>query len=359
MSSKVMKPKRDVGIIGYGAYVPRYRIKAKEIARVWTAGTFQEESPVNPPIIEKAVANLDEDSVTMAIEAAKFALKRAQIDPKLIRAVIMGSESKPFAVKTAGVTIGAAIGASKNKIAASYEFACKAGTEAMQTCIGLVGSGMIDYGLAIGSDTAQGRPADALEYTAASGAAAYIIGAYNKKVIAKIEGTFSYTTDTPDFWRREGQKYPRHFARFTGEPAYFDHIINAVKGLMAGLGYTTEDFDYAVFHQPNYKFPFRVGKMLGFPKEKVAPGTLSNIIGNTYAAASLVGLAAVLDIAKPGQRILIASFGSGAGSDAMSILVEEGIEERRDLAPKVQELIERKIYIDYALYARLRRKISL
>ncbi len=358
---RVMQPKREVGIIGWGAYIPRFRIKDTNIARIWRSGIIEKSNEIYPvPISEKAVANMDEDVITMSIEAGKRALKRAQIPPHLIRTVLLGTESKPYAVKTSGVTIALALGIPPHILAATYEFACKAGTEAIQTVIGLVGSSMIDYGMAIGGDTAQGRPGDELEYTAASGAVAYILGPFDKKTsVAKIEGTYSYSTETPDFWRRDGEKYPRHYYRFTGEPAYFHHIISAAKGLMEGLGLTPEDFDYAIFHQPNYKFPLTVARLLGFPKEKIQPGLVSYYIGNTYAGSSLMGLAAVLDIAKPGDRILVVSFGSGAGSDAFSLVVSDAIEEKRDLAPKVWSMINSncKIYLDYAMYARLRDKI--
>ena len=106
-------------------------------------------------------------------------------------------------------------------MAADLEFACKAGTAGMQMVMGLVDSGMIKYGMAIGSDTSQGRPGDALEYTASAGGAAFIIGKEKERSIASIIKTVSFTTDTPDFWRREGANFPTHGGRFTGEPAIF------------------------------------------------------------------------------------------------------------------------------------------
>jgi len=347
-----MKPLNDVSISGYGAYVPVYRIKAEEIARVW--GKLHRKLPIT----EKSVPGPDEDSITMSVEAAKYAIARAKINPQDIKAIYVGSESHPYAVKPSATVIAEAIGMPRDIIAIDMEFACRAGTTAMQSIVALVASGMIKYGIAIGVDTAQGRPGDELEFTAAAGAAAYILG-NGKDGIAILEGSTSYVTDTPDFWRREGETYPRHFFRFTGEPAYFHHIINAVNMLMEELGLKPSDFKYAVFHQPNYKFPLSVGKRLGFSIDQLKPGILSNIIGNTYAASSIMGFAAVLDIAKPDDRILVASFGSGAGSDAFSFIVTDLIEERRSLAPSLNELIARKRYVDYAFYAKYRGKIKV
>lgn len=343
-----------VGIVGYGAYLPRYRIKVEEIARVW--GNDPEAVKSGLMISEKAVADMDEDTTTISVEAGRNALRMAGINPKEIGVIYIGSESHPYTVKPTATIVAEALEVSPELMAASYEFACKAGTAAIQTCMGLVKSGMVNYGLAIGADTAQGAPGDALEFTAAAGGAAYIVG--GKGLIASIEGTYSYTTDTPDFWRREGQPYPSHGGRFTGEPAYFRHVCNTSKGLMEKLGLKPGDFKYAVFHQPNGKFPRRVAGMLGFTTQQIEKGLLVDKIGNTYSGSSLLGLANVLDDAEPGERILLTSFGSGAGGDAFSILVEDGIEEKRGLAPRVDELQEIKDYIDYAVYVKLRKKIK-
>jgi hydroxymethylglutaryl-CoA synthase len=348
----ILKPNRPVGIAGYGAYVPRYRLPASEVARVWTDGQG------GLPIKEKAVAGLDEDVATMSIEAARNALQRAGVAPTRIRAVWVGSESHPYAVKPTSTIVAEAIGAVPNVQAADWQFACKAGTEAMVAAIGFVGSGMADYALAIGMDTAQGRPGDALEYTAGAGGAAFLLGPAEDS-LAVIESVYSFVTDTPDFWRRANQKYPEHGQRFTGEPAYFKHITEAARTLMDATHTTAADYQFAVFHQPNTKFPERVGSQLGFSKEQIAAGMLVPVIGNTYAGAAIIGLTAILDIARPGDRILMVSFGSGAGSDAFALRVTEAIDARRALAPYTTDYIARRTQIDYATYARYRGKIVM
>ena len=351
--SRLLRTNRPVGIVGYGAYVPRYRLPAVEVARIWSGGKTS-----GLPIKEKAVAGLDEDVITMSIEAARNALARAQIDPELLRAVWVGSESHPYAVKPSSTIVAEAIGAGPNIQAADWEFACKAGTEAMVAAMGMVGSGMGDYALAVGMDTAQGQPGDALEYTAASGGAAYVIGPAENS-LAVIEANYSYVSDTPDFWRRAEAKYPEHGSRFTGEPAYFKHVVSAGQTLLDDIGAQAGDYTYAVFHQPNAKFPQRAAAMLGFTGEQIKPGLLSPVIGNTYAGAAIIGLSATLDVAQPGDRILVVSFGSGAGSDAFSIKVTDKLEERRDRAPKTADYIARRTQIDYATYVRLRGKIAM
>ncbi len=349
----LLKPSRPVGIVGYGAYVPRYRLPAKEVDRMWAG-----ERSAGLPIKEKAVPGLDEDVITMSIEAARNAMKRAEIDPAEIRAVWIGSESHPYAVKPSSTIIAEAIGAAPHVQAADMEFACKAGTEAMVMAMGLVGSSMAKYAVAIGIDTAQGKPGDALEYTAAAGGAAFIIGPADES-LAVINASYSFVTDTPDFWRREYQIYPEHGQRFTGDPAYFHHILEAGKAMLESSGTSAKDYTWAVFHQPNTKFPQKVAQMLGFSPEQITPGLLSPVIGNTYAGAAILGLTAILDIARPGDRILVVSFGSGAGSDAFDIVVTDKLLERRDKALKTQDYIARRTEIDYATYARYRGKIRM
>ncbi len=349
----LLQPKISVGIVGYGAYIPRYRLPGSEIARIWSGGDGE-----GAPVKEKAVPGEDEDTITMSIEAARNALKRSGIDPTSIRAVWIGSESHPYAVKPSSTVVAEAIGCSPHIQAGDWEFACKAGTEAMVAAIGFVGSGMANYALAIGMDTAQGRPGDALEYTAAAGGAAFIFGPA-EEALAVINSTFSYVTDTPDFWRRPNREYPEHGQRFTGDPAYFKHITEAANHLMKASNTTPADYKYAVFHQPNSKFPQRAASLLGFSKDQIKTGLLSPVIGNTYAGAAIVGLAAILDEAQPGDRILLTSYGSGAGSDAMDITVTEQIVARRDKALKTQDYIARRTEIDYATYVRKRGKLKM
>ncbi|HEC76979.1 MAG TPA: hydroxymethylglutaryl-CoA synthase [Thermoplasmatales archaeon] len=334
-------------IVGYGAYVPRYRIKVDEIARIWGRDGKSVSSGLY--VFEKSVPAMDEDTATISVESARKAVKQSKINPADIGAIYVGSESHPYAVKPTATIVAEAIEATPVLTAADYEFACKAGTAGMQNCIALVESKMIKYGMAIGTDVAQAAPGDALEYTAAAGGSAFIIG---RDGIAEINETVSFTTDTPDFWRREGEPYPGHGERFTGEPAYFKHITNAAKMLMEKIGTKPSDYDFAVFHQPNGKFPLRVAKKLGFERKQIEDGLLCPIIGNTYSGSSLLGLSAVLDVAKPGHRIIVVSYGSGAGSDAFDITVKDKIEEVERIG--VKKMIESKEYVDYGTYMKFR-----
>jgi len=341
---------KDIGIVSYGANIPRLRIKIDEIASVW--GKNGETISKGLGINEKSVPAVDQDTATISVESARAALNRCKINPKEIGAIYIGSESHPYAVKPTGTIVGEAIGATPDLMVADYEFACKAGTAAIQTCTALVKSEMIKYGLAIGADTSQAAPGDALEFSASAGGAAFIIG--KEDVIATINHTLSYTTDTPDFWRRAERKYPSHGGRFTGEPAYFKHITNCATNLMNKMGTKPKDYNYAIFHQPNGKFPVSVSKKLGFTYDQIKQGLIVPFIGNTYSGASMVGLASVLDVAKPGDRIFLTSYGSGAGSDSFDITVTDKIKNlARNKAPTIAQMVENKQYIDYGTYAKI------
>lgn len=343
-------PESKTGIVAWGGYVPVFRIKLSEIVKMWG---MQESLPAILSVEEKSVDNVDEDALTMGFEAARIAIERGKVNPSQIGAVFFGTESKPYAVKPSATVIAEALGITPTTMASDLEFACRAASEALRASIGLVSSGMLRYSLVIGSDTAQANPGDVLELTASSGAAAFIVGRKEESA-AYFEASYSYVTDTPDFWRRALSPYPLHGEGFTGEPAYFAHIVGAVRGLMETTGLKPSDFDYAVFHQPNGRFPIKVAQKLGIPKEKVLPGLVTPKIGNTYNASALLGLVKILDQAKSGERILLAPFGSGAGSDAYSIIVTDLVEERKRVGPTLSYFIDNKVYVPYATYAKNR-----
>lgn len=344
------------GIVGYGAYVPRNRIKSEEIARQWG----KDPAVIRRGLLleEKSVPGLDEDTITISVAAARAALDRAGVDASRIGALYIGSESHPYAVKPSGTVVADALGAGPDLHVADFEFACKAGTEAMFVALSLVEAGAVDYAMGIGADTSQGAPNDALEFSASAGGAAYLFG--TQDLLAEVKATYSYTSDTPDFWRREGRFYPRHGGRFTGEPAYFHHVESATRGMLQKTGLSPSDFRFAVFHMPNGKFPLAAGKALGFRREQIETGWLVPTMGNTYSGSSPTGLAAVLDVADPGDRILLTSFGSGAGSDSFVLEATALLPQRRGRAPTVRSMLDgTRRYLSYGQYAKLREKIIL
>ncbi len=335
------------GIIGWGSYIPKYRITAETIAEANEDNAKAIKKGLG--LTEKSVPGKDEDTVTIATQAARDALARAKIDSKEIGAVYVGSESHPYAVKPSSAIVAEALDVGNNYTAVDTEFACKAGSATIQINAGLVDSKMIKYGLSIGADTAQAGMGNALEYSAAAGGAAFIIGS-NEESIATIDYTCSFTSDTPDFWRRALDAYPSHAGRFTGEPAYFKHVVGATNLILEKSGAKISDFKYVIFHMPNGKFPKRAAKIFGVTKEQLSQGLVVEKIGNTYSGSSLLGLASVLDIAKPGDKILMTSYGSGSGSDAFIFTITKKILDVQKNARTVNDYVVRKEYISYVKY---------
>jgi hydroxymethylglutaryl-CoA synthase len=346
----IVKPNKEYdvpGIVGYGVYTSKFRIREGNL--------------------ERSVPFIDEDAITAAVEAGKLALIHSGVGNSLVGKVYVGSESNPYAVKPIASKVAQVLklGEEDEDVqgvdAVDTEFACKAATSMFKDAASLVSYPRmgVPYAMVIGADNSQAAPRDSpggeLDFFVGYGGCAYIFG--KTDVIAELEGWYSCTSDTPDFWRRDGEPYPSHGGRFTGDPAYFKHIRKAAKKLMEKLGLKPGDVNYFVAHQPNVQFPVRIARELGFKEEQYLPSLQVAKFGNTYSGSSPVGLAAVLDIAKPEERILIVSYGSGAGSDAYSFITTSQITEKRQrqkLTVKYQAENPFLEYVDYTTYRKLK-----
>ncbi len=346
-----------VGIVSYGTYIPKYRIRIADIASAWKKDV--EEVVRSLGLTDKSVPGFDEDAATIAIEAGMESLAVYGGKASDIDVLFVGSESHPYAVNPTSTIVGELLGVGHEYLAADMEFACKAGTAAMQAIAGLVSAGHAGLGMAIGTDTAQGKPHDFLEYTAAAGGAAFLIG--SERIAARLLADTSYSSDTPDFWRRDGMRYPSHAGRFTGEPAYYSHVMGAASRLLEMTKTKPADYEYCIFHSPNGKFPREVARRLGFTSAQLAPSLLVDHIGNAYSATTMLGLAAVLDIAKPDQKIFMVSYGSGAGSDAFVWETTAELIRLQNIKAKakqrVMDQVGRKIYVDYVQFLKLTHKL--
>lgn len=366
-----------VGIIGYGVYVPVHRIKSEYIVRARERKRkdlpqFLDKVRNGLLLNEKSVAWLNEDSITMATEAARDAVDMAGIDPHEVETVAVGSESKPYAVGTIARHVASFLGLGNSVYVADLEGACNAGMQSAAFVESQISSGRIKYGLAIGTDVAQAPVGDPLEYACGAGAGAFLLGRDNP--LATIVDTAAYSSLTLDFWRREGAAVPSHFGRTTVE-AYIKHVIGAIEGLLLKHPeISLKDFDYLTFHQPSGYMPMKTCKTLAqenieildhpeledriritpeFIEEKVRPWLRVLDTGNTYAAATLIATSDILDHAKPGQDILAVSYGSGAYTIATWLHVEDAILQRRNRVPTVRDYLRRRRDLKLEAYEKL------
>lgn len=335
------------GITSYGFYIPQYRIRVADIAHAWGKNSKEIEQGLG--VTEKSVSSAAEDSLTMAYESSSLAMKDMKTK---VGALFFGTESPVYAVNPSSTILGELLDIGNDYLAYDTQFACKAATGALISAIGLVESNQVKSALVVASDKATGKPHDALEYTAASGSVSLMVG--EKNPILEIEAWESFSSDTPDFWRREGLKYPSHGGRFTGKPSYFKHITGSVKAILSKTHSKPSDFNHAVFHMPNGKFPMQVAAQLGFTSEQIKHSLIVSELGNSYTASALMGLIATLEFVKAGERILFASYGSGAGSDAFIFRATKALEKRR---LSFSSHIKEKRYIDYATYLKFMRII--
>ena len=366
---------RQVGIVGYGVYIPWERIETEKIVRERERKRGKELEKVLEKVRhglllrEKALAGHTEDTITMATEAAENAVRMAGISPDEIGGVTAGSESKPYAVGTIARHVSSFLGVGPNVFVADLEGACNSGMQGLGFIDSEIRSGRIKYGLAIGADVAQAERGDPLEYSCGAGAGAFVMG--KTDLIASVEDIAPYSSLFMDFWRRDGAPVPKHFGRTTVE-AYKSHVIGAIANLFRKHpDLVLSEFDAITFHQPSGYLPMKtctaltqdkipfvedesVAKRMKLTEQdiekKVKPWLRVLDTGNTYAASTLISLASVFDNSEPGDQVLAVSYGSGAYSNATWFEVQDGIEAKRGRTPTVDDYVKRRTTMKIETY---------
>jgi len=357
-----LSPADGVGIVAYGHYVPYLRVDMKTFAEQWGVPAQLERMYRLNGRNRVAVNAADEDTVTLAVAAAERALLTFTEPP--IASVMVGSESHPYAVKPTSVIVADALGLAPDVFAADLEFACKGGTAAVLLSTAITKARVGEWALAIGADCPQSVPGSLLEASVGAGACAFVIGPESQS-IATIEAVASAASDTTDFWRRDGAQYPSVVGKFSVDEGYFAHSERVARMLFEVTGTSASDFGYCVFHQPYAALPSALAKSLGFSAAQVKPGLTASRIGNTYSASCLLALAAVLEQAKAGDRVLLVSFGSGAGSDGFVLRVNDSIDRyRREKSDLGLDSLDTELaqdhcdWLTYGRYARGQGKLS-
>jgi len=341
----------DVGISGFGVYIPRYRIARSEYLKA--VGSFASM------VDEKAVAAYDEDAITMGTEAAANALKSADVNSSQIDALYFASTSPPYAEKLLSGTISTALDLNSKVQVADFGFSTKAGTSALLTCIDFISSGRGNLGLVVASDSPIAQVGYTMEHGLGAGAAAFVIG--KDDIIAKFEGSYSSVKEVlGERFRRNGEKFIEDLEiKAYSDAAFNGLMISSIKGLMSNLIVKPDDVNYVAVHQSDVRAAYSIAKMCNLIDAKIAPGIVASKIGDAGVGTVLIGLAAILEKAKTGERIFVASYGSGAGSDAISFLIKNAAEEKKRDVPTIEEYLADKEYLDFISYLKIKRMISV
>jgi hydroxymethylglutaryl-CoA synthase len=335
-----------LGISGYGVAIPRLRIKREDYAKAW--GSFA-AAGVN----EKSVLGFDEDMLTLAAKVAKRALDSVPLAPSRVTRFAFASTTPPYAEKLLSGTILAGIGARPEAFVSDHTSSTRAGTEALIAGFEHLAANPSGTSLAAAADAPLASMWDSIEHAMGAGAAAFVLS--QDEVLADFEGSASFASEyMGERFRPRDETLRDLNVRKFNEGSYVTNTTQAASALLKKLGRKPEDYAHVVFQQPDARVPSTAAGRLGFTDAQLAAGLISAYLGDLGSASVPVGLAAALDVAKPGERILLVSYGSGAGSDALSFRV---IAERKSLFP-VQAEAAKKEYVDYVQYLKLKGAIK-
>jgi hydroxymethylglutaryl-CoA synthase len=329
------------GITSYGAYIPMLRLPLGAIA----AGGRKAAGGSG----EKAIANFDEDSVTMAVAAAANCLEG--IDRAAVDGVLFASTSYAYREKQAASIIAKALDLRRDVVTADVGDSLRSGTTALRSGLDAVKAGSARQVLVIASDCRMAAPRSALERTIGDGAAAFLIG--QDDVAAAVEQHHFIADEIIDVWRAERDAYVRTWEdRFVVEHGYTHNMVEVIKGLLQKTGLAPNDFAKAIFYGPDARSHAGVARATGFDAKTQVQDPLFGKVGNTGAAFAPMLLAAALEEAKPGARLLLANYGDGA--EAFVITVTDHLAKLRHKRGMGWHLERRAELSDYETYLAFR-----
>ncbi|MCL6635998.1 MAG: OB-fold domain-containing protein [Peptococcaceae bacterium] len=331
------------GITSYGAYIPFNRLDRRRLQEAFG-------EPALPG--EKAVANFDEDSVSMAASAALDCLAGA--DPGKVAAVYFATTTPPYREKQSATTIAAAVDARMDVRTADFTGSLRSGSAALLSGLDAVQAGAGPV-LVAAADCRLGCAQGQFEQLAGDGAAAFLLG--DENVIAELEASCSLSADIISVWRSADDRYVRSWEeRFYITEGYQKAVYAAAKSVLKKAGLAAKDIARAVIYAPGPRYQAAVAAALGFAGEQVQDGLFGSV-GSAGAAHAPMMLAAALEEARPGDRILFVTFGEG--SDALIFRVTGAV---ADLPPRrgvKGHLGSKKVAINYQTYLKWRNMIPV
>jgi len=327
------------GIISYGAYVPLYRLGP---------GTAGWMAPV-----EKAIANFDEDSITMAVAAAIDCMNG--IDRSTIDGLYFASTTCPYVEKQAATTIATASDLRRDVLTADFTNSLRAGTTALRGALDAVNAGSAKQLMVTAADMRLTSPRSEFEPLWGDGGAALLIG--DERVAVNIVGSYSVSNEILDVWRAQGETVVSAWEeRFILDEGYRSILPEAISGLFQKYNLGPKDLTKAVYYAPDPRRHAEIARGMGLDPAQIQP-PLFGAVGNTGAAFALMMLVAALEEAKPGDRILLANYGDGA--DAFILEVTEEINKIKDRRGIKGYMASKKILNDYQLYASWRGFVEM
>jgi hydroxymethylglutaryl-CoA synthase len=336
------------GITSYGAYVPLYRINRMTI---YSALGWLNPASLLPG--EKAVANYDEDSLTMAVASAMDCL--SGLEREKIDGLFYATTTTPYKERQNAGIIATALDLPPEIRTSDFTTSIKSGTGALISAYDAVASGSAKNVIVCASDCRLGKPGGYQEEIYGDGAAALLLG--DSGVIASVEGTYSVSYDFVDNWRSDVDRYNRSWEdRWVRDEGYGKFISEAISRLLEKYNLEPKDFAKVVYPCLYVRAHADIGKKLGFEPAQIQEHMFTTI-GNTGTAYTLMILVAALEEAKPGDKILVASYGNG--SDALYLQVTDEIEKARDRRGIKGHLASKKDLGSYEKYATFREILDI
>jgi hydroxymethylglutaryl-CoA synthase len=332
-----------VGITDYGVYIPRYRITRKAVGENWSGGGRGEIS----------VAGGDEDVITMAVEACGHLFNNT--DPAGVDALFIGSSSFPNYEYSSSALIRETLGLPHGAETADLTGSVRASLAGLKACIDGIEAGRFRSAIVVGSDNRQPGPGTELEREFGAAAAGFLLQKTSRadSLMAEIVNIYNYNAIFSDCWtNQEDGRVWDYEPRFSRQYGYEDHIVEAVGGFFKQYGCGISDFDYFVLQSPNSRIPQAAAKRLGIPQHKVISGAVTDTMGDLGNCSVFMGLAIALEKAAPGQKILLASYGSGV-CDVISLKAAPGIARAGEKA-LTEKYLQSKQYINYVQYLKYR-----
>ena len=337
-----------IGITSYGAYIPFYRIN-----RMTIYGALGWLNPASLLPGEKAVANYDEDSLTMAVAAAMDCL--GGIEREKVDGLFFATTTAPYLERQNSGIIATVLDLRPDIRTSDFTTSTKSGTGALLSAYDAVMSGSADNVLVSAADSRLGKPAGYLEEVYGDGAAAFLLG--RSEVIAAVEGTHSISYDFVDHWRAEEDRYNRTWEdRWIRDEGYGRFISEVISGLLRKYQLAPTDFAKVVYPCQYVRAHADIGKNLGFAPNQIQDHMFTSI-GHTGTAYPLMMLVAALEDAEPGDRILVASYGNGG--DALVLRVTEEIHRTRERRGIKKHLASKEDLGSYEKYATFRNMLGI